>query len=468
MSSSTANSAGARAVENILHGYSNLAALEKTPPLVVTGGRGVYIIDEDGKEYIEGAAGMWCTSFGFNEQELVDAAIAQFKKLPYYHSLVDKTTEPMGELAERLKAIAPGPMSKVFFANSGSEANDTAVKMIYYYNNARGRPEKKKIIAREFGFHGASLAAASITGIPAMHAGFDVPLPGFLHTDFPHYYRNGRDGESEEQYATRLAENLEKMILDEGPDTVAAFVFEPVMGGGGCVPPPATYFEKIQAVLKKYDVLVMADEVITGFGRTGNMFGCDTYNIKPDIMTLAKALSSSYLPISALMVTEEIYSVVRDHSEKIGFFGHAFTTTGHPVAVAVANRAQQLMEERDIVGHVRRVSPAFQNGLRAFADHPLVGNVRGVGLMGAVELVADKASKRSFDPSFKVKDFLRHRAQEHGLIVRAVLQGDTLAFSPPLIITEAEIGEMMKRFGQALDETTQWVEENGLRDKKPD
>ncbi len=468
MSSRTANSAGARAVENILHGYSNLAALEKTPPMVVTGGRGVYIIDEDGKEYIEGAAGMWCTSFGFNEQELVDAAMEQFKKLPYYHSLVDKTTEPMGELAERLKALAPVPMSKVFFANSGSEANDTAVKMIYYYNNARGRPEKKKIIAREFGFHGASLAAVSITGIPAMHAGFDVPLPGFLHTDFPHYYRNGRDGESEEQYAARLAENLEKMILDEGPETVAAFVAEPVMGGGGCVPPPATYFEKIQAVLKKYDVLMMADEVITGFGRTGNMFGCDTYNIKPDIMTLAKALSSSYLPISALMVTDEIYSVVRDHSDKVGFFGHAFTTTGHPVAVAVANRAQQLMQERDIVGHVRRVSPAFQNGLRAFADHRLVGNVRGVGLMGAVELVADKATKRSFDLALKVKDFVRYRAQEHGLVVRSVMQGDTLAFSPPLIITEEEIGEMMKRFGQALDETAQWVEDNRLRDKKPD
>ncbi len=302
--SGTANSAGARAVENILHGYSNLKALEQTPPVVVSGGRGVYIIDEDGKEYIEGAAGMWCAAFGFNESELIDAAIEQFKKLPYYHSLVDKTTEPMGELAERLKGIAPVPMSKVFFANSGSEANDTAVKMIYYYNNARGRPEKKKIIARDYGFHGASLAAASLTGIPAMHTGFDVPLPNFLHTEFPHYYRMGKDGESEEEFATRLAESLEAMILEEGPETVAAFVAEPVMGGGGCVVPPKTYFEKIQAVLSKYDVLMMADEVITGFGRTGNMFGCDTFNIKPDIMTMAKGISGSYLPISAVMVTE--------------------------------------------------------------------------------------------------------------------------------------------------------------------
>jgi len=301
-----------------------------------------------------------------------------------------------------------------------------------------------------------------------MHAGFDVPLPNFLHTDFPHYYRMAEDGESEEEYSTRLAANLETMIIEEGPDSVAAFVAEPVMGGGGCVVPPRTYFEKIQAVLNKYDVLMMADEVITGFGRTGNMFGCDTFNIKPDIMTLAKGLSGSYLPVSAVMVTEDIYSVVRDHSGKIGFFGHAFTTTGHPVALAVANRAQQLMEERDIVGHVKRVAPALQDGLRAFADHPLVGNVRGVGLMGALELVADKKTKRSFDPSFKVKDFLRARAQEHGLIVRAILSGDTIAFSPPLIITEAEINEMMVRLGRALEETTKWVEENGLKDKKPD
>jgi len=301
-----------------------------------------------------------------------------------------------------------------------------------------------------------------------MHAGFDLPLPNFKHTEFPHYYRFGRDGESEEQFATRMAESLEAMILEEGPDTVAAFFAEPVMGGGGCVPPPKTYFEKMQAVLKKYDVFMVADEVITGFGRTANMFGSDTFNIKPDIMTMAKGLSGAYQPISAIMVTDDIYSVLRDESNKIGFFGHAFTTTGHPVAVAVANRAQQLMQERDILGHVRRVSPALQNGLRAFLDHPLVGNVRGVGLMAALELVADKEAKRSFDPAFKIKDFLRQSAQQHGLIIRSALSGDSVAFSPPLIITEDEIGEMMQRFAAALDDTTRWIEESGFRDKKPD
>ena len=239
------------------------------------------------------------------------------------------------------------------------------------------------------------------------------------------------------------------------------------MGGGGCVPPPKTYFEKIQAVLSKYDVLMVADEVITGFGRTGNMFGSQTFNIKPDIMTLAKGLSGAYQPISAIMVTEDIYKVLRDESNKIGFFGHAFTTTGHPVAVAVATRVQELMEERDIVNHVKRVSPFLQDGLRAFSDHPLVGNVRGVGLMAAIELVADKLTKRSFDPALKVKEFMRHRAQEHGLIIRSALSGDSVAFSTPLIIAEEEGSEMMQRFSRALDDTTKWIEENGLRDKKP-
>ena len=457
------NSPAARDVENVLHGYANLVALEKTPPLVITRGEGVRIFDDAGKEYIEGAAGMWCASFGFNEPALVEAAIEQLRKLPYYHTLIDKTVEPLLELAERLKAIAPVPMSKVFFANSGSEANDTIIKMIRYYNNARGRPKKKKFISRLFGFHGVTLGAASLTGIPAMHTDFDLPLPGFLHTDFPHYYRHGREGESEEAYAGRLADNLEKLILDEGPETIAAFVAEPVIGGGGCIVPPKGYFEKVQAVLRKYDVMFVADEIICGFGRTGNMFGCDTFAIKPDAMTLAKGLSGAYQPISAVLINEDIYQALLDESRKIGFFAHAHTTTGHPVAVAVALRAQQLMEERDFLGPIRRVGPVLQDGLRAFGDHPLVGNVRGIGLMGAIELVADKAARRSFDPKHKVKEFLRERAQEHGLVIRSALSGDSLAFSPPLIISEAEIGEMLQRFSRALDDTTAWIEKNDLR-----
>ncbi len=460
----TPNSVGARNVAHIVHGYGNLAALEKTPPLVVTRGEGVRIFDDEGKDYIEAVSGMWCANLGFSEQALVDAAIEQFRKLPYYHSLIDKTTEPMGELAERLKAAAPVPMAKVFFANSGSEANDTLVKLAWYYNNAMDRPNKKKIISRFMSFHGVTCAAASVTGIPQIHSDFDLPVNDrFLRTDCPHFYRYGEPGESEEAFATRLAENLDKLIEDEGPDTVAAFFAEPVIGGGGCLVPPATYFDKVQAVLKKHDVLFFADEVITGFGRTGNMFGCDTYSIKPDAMSLAKGLSSAYQPISAVMVNQKLYDAMLSESKKLGFFAHAFTTTGHPVAVAVALRAQQLIEERDIIGHVKRVAPALQEGLQRFADHPYVGDVRGVGMLGALELVADKETRRSFDPGHKVKQFMTDRAREHGLIIRNALAGDSLALSPPLIITEAEIAQVMERLGRALDDTTRWIEDNGLR-----
>lgn len=458
-----ANSVGARNVNHVVHGYGNLAALEETPPLAITSADGVYVVDEAGKRYIEGASGMWCASFGFSEQALIDAAIEQFRKLPYYHNLIDKTTAPMGELAERLKAMAPAPMSKVFFANSGSEANDTLIKIAWCYNNARGRPEKKKIISRHYGFHGVTVGAASMSGIPAIHADFDLPLPGFLHTDMPHYYRYAHAGESEEDYASRLADDLEQLIEHEGPQTIAAFIAEPVMGAGGCIVPPRTYFTKIQSILERHAILFFADEVICGFGRTGNMFGCETYDIKPHALTVAKGLSSAYQPISAILINEDIYQALLSHSRKAGYFAHAFTTTGHPVAVAVALRAQQLMEERDILNHVRRVSPILQDGLRAFAEHPLVGDVRGVGLMGAVELVADKGSKQSFNPELKVKDHLRLIAQDHGLIIRSALAGDSIAFSPPLIIAENEIEELLARFAHALDETTKWVEHNGYR-----
>ena len=461
-----ANSIGGRNVENVLHGYGNLVALEQTPPVAITGGKGIYIYDEDGTEFIEGAAGMWCASFGFSEPALIDAAVEQFRKLPYYYGLIDKTMLPMGALAERLKSIAPVPMSKVFFANSGSEANDTLVKLIWYYNNSQGRSQKKKIIAREQAFHGLTVAAGSLTGIPQMHADFDLPLSGFLHTDCPHYYRYGEPGESEEDYATRLAERLEQLILDEGPETVAAFFAEPVMGSAGCLIPPRTYFQKVQAVLRRYDILMVADEVICGFGRTGRMFGCETFGIEPDAMAMAKGLSGAYQPISAIMISEAIYQGMLDESRKLGFFAHASTTTGHPVAAAVALRCQELMEERDILGHVRSVSPAFCAGLDEFADHPLVGDVRRVGLIGAVELVADKASRRPFAKQVKLKDFVRSRAQAYGLIIRSSLAGDNLSFSPPLIITQPEIEEMLARFRRALDDAAAWVEDNDLREAR--
>jgi len=456
------NSLGARDVAYHLHPYTNAVKHEAEGPLVLTHGKGVYVYDENGKEYIEALAGLWCASLGFAEERLVEAAARQMRKLPYYPTFGHKASDVVIELAERLIKIAPVPMSHAFFCNSGSEANDTVVKMVWYYNNALGRPKKKKIIGRMRGYHGATVAAASMMGLPINQRDFDVPLPNnFLHTDCPHHYRNGLPGESEEDYATRLAGNLEKMILEHGADTIAAFIAEPVMGAGGVLPPPKTYFEKIQAVLRKHDILFVADEVICGFGRTGNMFGSQTYKLQPDIMTMAKALSAAYLPISAIMINEKVYKALRDNSGKIGTFGHGYTYSGHPVSAAVALETLKIYEERDIVSQVRRVSPALLNGLQRFADHPLVGEVRGVGLLAGVELVRNKKTKEPFDPTLGVGAFAgRIGEQSHGLLCRTV--GDTFPFCPPLIINEAQIGDMLTRFARVLDDTYSWTKSQGL------
>jgi 4-aminobutyrate--pyruvate transaminase len=438
-----------------LHSYTNLTQHEETGPLVLSHGKGIYVYDEHGREYIEGLAGLWCASLGFGEEALVDAAVEQMRKLPYYHTFASSGTEPPVKLAERLKALAPTPMSKVYFANSGSEANDTAVKMVWYYNNSLGRPQKKKVISRLKGYHGVTVASASLTGIPINHKGFDLPIANILHTDCPHYYRFAEPGEIEEDFATRMAENLDRMIVAQGPDTVAAFIAEPVMGAGGVIVPPATYFEKIQAVLKKHDVLMIVDEVICGFGRTGNFWGSETFGIQPDILVCSKALSSGYLPISAILINEPIYQGLVDESRKIGVFGHGFTQSGNPTCAAVAVRTLELMDERKLLEHVRAVAPRFQAKLQAFADHPLVGEARGVGLIGALELVADKDTKASFDPEQKVGISLMARAREQGLIIRSL--NDVAVFCPPLIIDEGQIDEMMQRFSQALDETWSWV-----------
>ena len=454
------NSASSRDKAHHLHPMTNLKKHEEIGPMVMTHGKGIYVYDDTGKEYIEGLAGLWCASLGFGENRLVEAATRQMRALPYYHSFNHKAHGPVIDLAEKLIEIAPAPMSKVFFANSGSEANDTAVKLVWYYNNAIGRPEKKKIIARNRGYHGVTVAAASLTGLPHMHTAFDLPIAGILRTDCPHHYRFAEPGESEEQFATRLADNLERLILEEGPETVAAFIAEPVMGAGGVVVPPATYFEKIQAVLKKYDVLFIADEVICGFGRTGNMFGSQTFGITPDILTCAKALSSAYLPISAVMISEPIYQGIAPKAGEIGTFGHGYTYSGHPVCAAVALETLKIYEERGIVDHVKEVAPRLQEGLRRFKDHPLFGEVRGVGLVGAIEVVSDKATKQPFDPKQAVGVQVQNRAQEHGLIIRAM--GDSIAFCPPLIITEGEIDDLLARFGRALDETASALADGGL------
>lgn len=445
------NSTAVRDVASVLHPYTDARAHQKNGPMVITRGEGVRVFDDQGKGYIETVAGLWCAALGFHNERLVQAATKQMRQLPFYHAFTGRSHEPMVDLAEMLLERAPVPMSKVFFANSGSEANDSAIKMIWFYNNAVGRPQKKKIISRLKGYHGVTIASASLTGLPYNHKFFDLPIAGILHVGTPHHYHNAQPGETEEAFATRLAQELDAVIEAEGPDTVAAFFAEPIMGAGGVIIPPATYFEKIQAVLKKHDVLLVADEVICGFGRTGEYWGSQSLGMQPDILTCAKALSSSYLPISAVMVNERVFEGLADGSAGLGTFGHGFTYSGHPVPAAVAVETLKIYDEMDIVGHVKRVAPTMQNGLRALASHPLVGEVRGMGLIGAVELVADKATHTNFDPALKIAPRLVKIAEGHGLICRS-LPNDSIAFSPPLIITEEEITDMVTRFGSALDE----------------
>ena len=460
------NSPHSRDIAYALHPFTNLRLHESRGPVIVARGDGVRVYDDGGKDYIEALSGLWCTSLGFSETRLADVAADAMRNLPFYHQFGHKAHGPGIDLAEALIGLAAdigGPgMAKVFFTNSGSEANDSLLKLVWYYNNALGRPERKKIISRVKGYHGVTIATASLTALPHVQTGFDLPIDRILHTGCPHHYRFAEPGESEPEFAGRLAEDLEALIQREGPETIAAFIAEPVMGAGGVIVPPAGYFPKIQAVLRRYDILFIADEVICGFHRTGNPFGSQTFDIEPDMISVAKALSSGYLPIGAAMVSDRIYQAVADHSDQLGVFGHGFTYSGHPVSAAVALDVLRIYEERDVAGHVRRVGPHLQQALGRFRDHPLVGEVRGVGLIGAVELVADKATGRAFDPARKVGPHCAARAEAHGMITRAM--GDAIAFCPPLVIDESEIDEMMRRFAAALEETWRMVREQGLAD----
>ena len=441
------NSLAARDIAYYFHPATNARRHEKIGPMMIERGEGIYVYDDQGKQYIEGLAGLWSVAVGFGEPRLAKAAAEQMGKLPFYHSFSHKSHPSAVKLAERLVAMAPG-MAKAHFTSSGSEANDLAIKMIWYYNNALGRPQKKKIISRYRAYHGVSIVSGSLTGMPAFHRDFDLPLPFVRHVGCANFWRYGKPGESEEAFATRLAEELEATIVAEGADTVAAFIGEPVMGAGGVMPPPATYWEKIQAVCRKHDVLIVADEVITGFGRTGNPFACQTYGISPDFMILSKAITSSYVPLSAVLMTDKIYQTLADNSAKIGVFAHGFTASGHPVATAVALENLDILEERELLTVARRLGPQFQARLRKFADHPRVGEARGVGLIGALEFVADKTTKAFPDPVGSIGGRLADLCHEEGLIIRAI--GDVIAFCPPLIITPNEIDELFDRFGRAL------------------
>jgi 4-aminobutyrate--pyruvate transaminase len=449
-----------RAVETLIHPYTNQATIRETGPLVFERGKGVYIYDVDGKAYLEGMAGLWCTALGYDNEELVEAATAQMRKLPFSHLFTGKSHDPAIELAEKLKEIAPVPISKVFFCNSGSEANDSQMKLVWYMNNALGRPNKKKIISRVKAYHGVTIAAASLTGLPNNHLDFDLPIARVLHTSCPHHYRFGKDGESEEDFATRCAAELEEMILREDPDTVAAFIAEPVMGAGGVIVPPKSYFPKIMAVCAKYDIFMIDDEVICGFGRLGTPFGCTMLGYKPNAISVAKALSSAYLPIAGVMIPEDMYQALIVESKKIGTFGHGFTYSGHPVPAAVANKTLEIYKRDKIFETAAARMPQFQKRLMALGDHPLVGEARGMGMVGGLELSADKRSKTPFDPKKLAGAQVVKHAQDEGLIVRPI--GDTISICPPLVIKPAEIDELFDKLEVALDKTLDWAKREQL------
>jgi 4-aminobutyrate--pyruvate transaminase len=447
------NSYAQRDVRSLLHGYTYLSTQEADGPTVMTAGKGVWIHDENGRPFLEAAAGMWCTALGFGDAELVDAAVEQLHKLPFYHTVVGKSVIPSIELAEKLREIVPVKDAKIYFALSGSEANDFVAKFMRFANAASGRPAKMKIISRLNGYHGATLAAASMTGIPAMHALCGLPLPGFLHTDEPNFYRNALPGESEAEFVARLAGNLETLILREGPDTIAAFIAEPVTGAGGVIIPPAGYYPAIQDVLKRHDISFIADEVITGFGRTGRMFGCETLDIRPDAITLAKGLTSAYQPLAAIVLPDRVYQALKAGADAAtgGFFAHGATYSGHPVGCAVALKVLEIFEKRQLLAHVRAVSDVFARRIHGFVDHPFVGQTRAIGLMGAIELVADKKAGVKGTPATALGKLVREIAENrYGLIFRSI--GHVCAFSPPLIISGSETDELFDRFAKALDE----------------
>ena len=451
---------GAKDLGSLFHPNTNLAAHHANGPTVFTRGEGIRVWDDQNNEYIEGMAGLWCATLGYGDEELAKTAYEQIKKLSFAHLFAGRSHEPAIQLADKLASMAPFRNARIFFGNSGSDANDTQIKLIWYYNNAIGRPKKKKIISRKKGYHGVTVAAASLTGLPPFHQGFDIPIPRIIHTESPYYYRGAEPGESEEDYAARLAASLEQLILSEDPDTVAAMIAEPLMGVGGVLLPPATYFQKVQAVLDKYDILLLDDEVICGFGRCGNIWGADTFHMKPHTISVAKALSSAYLPISAVIVPDFMYEPMIEASGEVGLFGHGFTYSGHPVSAAVALRTLEIYEERKLYDHVRRVTPKFQSRLAALGAHPLVGEARGVGLLGACELVRDKSTKEAFDPKLAVGAKCMAMCQQHGLIVRAI--GDAVAVCPPYIVSAADIDEIFDRYEKGLDDTLGWASKEGL------
>ncbi|PSM16388.1 aminotransferase [Nitratireductor sp. StC3] len=447
----------AQDIAHHVHPQTNLRAHAEHGPTLINRGQGVFIYDAEGREIIDGFSGLGCVSLGYHNERIAEAAKRQMNTLPFAPTFYNRSHPRVAELSARLTALAPGAMTRALFQCSGSEANDTAIKLLWYASTARGEPQRRKIIGRIRGYHGNTVATVSLSGQPHMHAKFGLPLPEFKHTELPNYYRFHIDGESEEEFSARMAQRFEELILAEGPETIAAFFAEPAISGGGALMPPAGYWEQMQAVLRKYDITFVADEVVCGFGRTGNMWGSDTWGLKPDMVSCAKALSAAFFPISALLFKDELYAQMMTNADEVGIFGHGYTYAGHPVGAAVALETLAIYEEIDLVGHVRRVSQRFLERCQALSDHPLVADVRGVGLFCGFELMRDAVRREPFDPAWKVGELVQNFAHDRGLYLRAI--GDRISFMPPLIINEQEIDIAVDRFKLALDDAWNIVRE---------
>ncbi|CAH1693508.1 Uncharacterized aminotransferase y4uB [Hyphomicrobiales bacterium] len=445
------NSPEARDKAHVVHGLTNLRQHLDRGPLMIESGKGVWVRDAQGHEYLEGMSGLWCISLGFGEQRLVDAASRQMEKLPYYHLTNHRSHAPVIDLATKLIEIAPVPMSHVWFASTGSEANDCAARLAWYYWHARGEPQRRKFIAHTRSYHGNTIATASLSGVGYLHEQFGLPLPGFLHVECPDFYVGGRDGETEEQFSKRLLATIEALIQAEGPDTIAAFYTEPIMSSAGIVVPPKGYLEGLQALLKRYDILLVADEVVTAFGRTGEMFGATTMGLTPDMIVCAKGITSAYFPLSAVLINERVYQAMLEQSDQLAVFGLTMTYSGHPVGTAVAREAIRIYEDDDVVAHARAMEAVLQDALRDhLAGSAIIGQIRGRGLLAGVQLVASREPRRFLDPALKVGPRIATAAEQQGLFIRAI--GDIIAICPPLIITEVEIRTLAARLAFAVRE----------------
>ena len=432
-----------------LYGFTDLKSLNQRGPLVISYGKGIHVFDTKGNKYLDANSGLWNACAGFDHPGLIEVAKKQYEKFAGYHSLFGRLSEETLELSEKLIEVSPFNQGRVFFCNSGSEANDTMIKMLWMYNARIGKPKKRKIITRINGYHGVTLGASSMTGKP-YNKEFGLPLEEFIHADCPHFWKFGLDDESEDNFTKRMAINLENLILKEDPETIAGFVAEPVQGAGGVIPPSKNYFDLIQPILKKYSIPLIADEVICGFGRTGELWGCDTYNINPDIIISSKCLTAGYFPMGAVIVNKEFSDQFVEISEEAEEFPHGFTAGGHPVGCAIALKAIDVIINEGLLENVKEVSPYFMKRLDEFNQYDNIGETRGVGLMAALEMVKNKQTKEPFEGHLNMGDRVANLSIDNGLICRPL--GPAIVLCPQFIINKKQIDDIFDSLHKTIKE----------------